>query len=110
MLKVLYLTNKVIGKTKIAKQFKDGAKFLDISDPERFTEHALRSVYAGKIVNDPHVNQKESQLATRHESISVQLPYSQPSKYSKVQKLKALRIEITKNGRNIPPVKEQKVS
>lgn len=90
--KVLYCTNRPIGKTKVARMFKEGARILNINDPERFTGHALRLVYITKIINNPNVNQKESQLATRHGSVLAQLPYIVPNEHSEVEKPKALGI------------------
>ena len=110
--KVLYCGNRVIGKTKIASQFKVGARQLSLSDPDRFTGHALKSVYVGKIVNNPNIDAKESQLATRHESVPAQLPYIEQSDFSEVQKLKALGIEIPENEKKLAaksPIKEEKI-
>ena len=85
---------------------------MSISDPDRFTGHALRSIYVGEIVNNPNINAKESQLATRHNSVSAQLPYIEQSAHSEVQKLKALGIEVPENKKKLAaksPIKEEKV-
>ena len=90
-----------------------GTRILNISDPDRFTGHTLRSVYITKIVNNPNVNQKESQLATRHGSVSAQLPYIVPNENSEVEKLKDLGIEIPDEEKKIQVTsheKERKVS
>ena len=85
---------------------------MSISDPDRFTGHALRSIYVGEIVNNPNINAKESQLATRHNSVSAQLPFIEQSAHSEVQKLKALGIEVPENKKKLAaksPIKEEKV-
>ena len=85
---------------------------MGISIPDWFTGHALRAVYVGKIVNNPNINAKESQLATRHNSVSAQLPYIEQSAHSEVQKLKALGIEVPENEKKLAaksPIKEEKV-
>ena len=81
---------KPIGRNTIRQYHKDAAKRLGIDEDSFRGGHAWRSFAITTMVNDPSVSNAESMLASRHKSMSAQLPYQLTDIISEGNRMKSL--------------------
>ena len=85
-----FYTNKPIGANQITKLIKKGAQLLGLNMKDFRGGHALRHFFVTGMVNDPTVPLQESMRASRHQSISAHMAYTETDKISEGMKIASL--------------------
>jgi hypothetical protein len=88
-------TKRKMGKSYIARLFKEGAQFLGIKCPSNFCPQSLRAMFITNLANDPGVSPTERMAASRHNSVAASAIYQEAGGVSESRRFAALGIKVT---------------
>ena len=88
-------TKRQMGKSHVARLFKESTEFLGIKCPANFCPQSLRAMFITNLANDPGVSPTERMAASRHNSVAASAIYQEAGGVSKSRRFAALGIKVT---------------